>query len=75
MRDARSVANLELNGLVSLAEKTGSLTGGVAQMRASAAVSRPGGAIMSLRGGMHSLIDALAQDLNQHIRLIVIYPS
>jgi oxygen-dependent protoporphyrinogen oxidase len=53
-------------GLVSLAEKTGSLTSAVAKMRASASASRPGGALMSLRGGMHVLIDALARDLNQH---------
>jgi oxygen-dependent protoporphyrinogen oxidase len=52
-------------GLVSAAEKAGSLTAAVAKMRASASASRPGGAIMSLRGGMHSLVDALARDLNQ----------
>jgi oxygen-dependent protoporphyrinogen oxidase len=52
-------------GLVSSAEKAGSLTAAVARMRAAAAVSRPGGAIMSLRGGMHSLIDALVRDLEQ----------
>jgi oxygen-dependent protoporphyrinogen oxidase len=58
-------ANVIVPGLVSIAEKTGSLISAVAKMRATASASRPGGAIMSLRGGMHALIDALARDLDQ----------
>lgn len=52
-------------GLVSAAAKAGSLTAAVAKMRASAAASRPGGAIMSLKGGMHALVDALEADLTK----------
>lgn len=52
-------------GLVVAAANAGSLTGAVSKLRASAAASRPGGAIMSLRGGMHTLADALAADLTQ----------
>jgi len=51
-------------GLLATATSLGSLTAAVSKMRASAAASRPGGAIMSLRGGMHVLVDALASELS-----------
>ena len=53
-------------GLVATAAAMGSLTAAVSKMRASASASRPGGAVMSLRGGMHTLIDALALELADH---------
>lgn len=52
-------------GLLSAAAAAGSLTAAVAKMRSSATAARPGGAIMSLRGGMHALVDALASDLTE----------
>lgn len=60
-------------GLLAAAANAGSLVAAVSKMRASAAASRPGGAIMSLRGGMHALIDALAADLTK--RGVSILPS
>ena len=53
-------------GLASAAANAGSLTAAVSKIRASASAARPGGAIMSLRGGMHTLVDALALDLIGH---------
>ena len=53
-------------GLASVAANMGSLIAAVSKMRASASAARPGGAIMSLRGGMHTLVDALALDLTRH---------
>lgn len=52
-------------GLLMTAAAAGSLTAAVAKLRASAAASRPGGAIMSISGGMHALVDSLAADLGQ----------
>ncbi|OIQ78197.1 protoporphyrinogen oxidase [mine drainage metagenome] len=60
-------------GLLAAATNAGSLVAAVAKMRAASAASRPGGAIMSLRGGMHALIDALAADLTD--RGVSILPS
>jgi oxygen-dependent protoporphyrinogen oxidase len=53
-------------GLAAAAANAGSLTAAVSKMRTSASAARPGGAIMSLRGGMHTLVDALALDLTGH---------
>ena len=61
-------------GLASTAANLGSLTAAVSKMRASASAARPGGAIMSMRGGVHTLVDSLALDLTRHgvsIRLSV----
>lgn len=52
-------------GLLSAAASAGSLVAAVSKMRASAAAAHPGGAVMSLKGGMHTLADALAADLTQ----------
>lgn len=65
---------LEINavapGLFALAAKLGSLTAAAAQLRASAA--RPGAAVASLRGGMHTLVEKLVSaigDLGVEVRL------
>lgn len=48
-------------GLLEAAELAGSLVGGVAKLRASAAA--PGAAVSGFKGGMHKLVDALASEL------------
>ena len=57
-------------GLFALASKLGSLSAAAAQLRANAA--RPGSAVASLRGGMHTLVSHLVatiQELGVEVRL------